>query len=194
MKVALVNGKGGAGKTTVSILVSFALTEAGHCVGVIDTDPQQTASRWIREAGGLTLAEDSGAYTALVVDTPPRLEAAAVQKAIREADVVVVVTSPSPADLFTSRDTVDFIKSVGADHKARLLFNQVQLGTILSRDLDDMATRIGLQAFRSRIQRRQAYQHAVVMGWKSLPPEARDEIFKVALEIATLPKAQRATV
>jgi hypothetical protein len=39
---------------------------------------------------------------------------------------------------------------------------------------------------KSQIQRRQAYQHAVVLGWKSLPVEAREEIFKVALEITAI--------
>src|SRR3954454_11519956 len=104
--------RGGSGKTTVSILVAFALAEAGHSVGVLDTDPQQTAARWIREAGGLQLVTNGETYSAVVIDTPPRLDASAVQDAIQDADVVVVVTSPSPADLFTSRDTADFIKSV----------------------------------------------------------------------------------
>ena len=108
--------------------------------------------------------------------------------AIRRADVIVVVTSPSPADLFTSRDTAELLKKEEAEKRSRLLFNQVQPGTILSRELDELADRIGLKALKSRVHRRQAYQHAVIMGWKSLPGEAREEVFKVALEIAALAK------
>ena len=70
--------------------------------------------------------------------------------------------------------------------RAFLLFNQVQPGTVLSRDLDGMAERIGLPSLKNRLQRRQAYQHAAVVGWKSLPMEAREEVFKVALEITAL--------
>jgi chromosome partitioning protein len=134
------------------------------------------------------LAEDGKTYAALVIDTPPRLESPAVLAAIRRANVVVVVTSPSPADLFTSRDTAEMLKKEGAEKRSRLLFNQVQPGTILARELDEMAGRIGMQSLKSRLHRRQAYQHAVIMGWKSLPGEAREEVFKVALEIAALAK------
>jgi chromosome partitioning protein len=188
MKVAMINGKGGSGKTTVSILLAAALAEAGHTVAVEDTDPQQTASTWIREsANGLSLRNPRDTYTAVMIDTPPRLDSPHVIRAMREADIVLVVTSPSPADLFTSRDTVQILKREGMAEKGRILFNQVQVGTILSRDLDDLAQRMGLPALRSRIQRRQAYQHAVLTGWRSLPSEARDEIFRVALEVAALP-------
>lgn len=186
--ITVCNGKGGSGKTTLSILLAAALGQAGHEVAVLDTDPQKTATRWIEETGGLTLAEDGRQYAALVIDTPPRLESPAVLDAIRRADVILVVTSPSPADLFTSRDTAELLKKEGVQDRSRLLFNQVNPGTILARELDEMGRRIGLQALKSRIQRRQAYQHAVIMGWKSLPGEAREEVFKVALELASIAK------
>jgi hypothetical protein len=76
----------------------------------------------------------------------------------------------------------------GVKKKARVLFNQVQAGTILARELEDMAERIGLPALKSRLHRRQAYQHAVLLGWKSLPGDAREEILKAALEITALSK------
>jgi chromosome partitioning protein len=184
MKVALINGKGGAGKTTVSILLGCALAEAGKLVAIHDTDPQRTASQWVAALGDvLHLAGTSDGD--VIIDTPPRLDSPAVVSAIHAADVVIVPTSPSPADLFTSRDTVDLLRRENAIAKTRLLFNQVQPGTVLSRDLDDFAARIGLEPLKSRIQRRQAYQHAVVSGWKSLPAEARDEVFRVALEVVT---------
>jgi chromosome partitioning protein len=193
MKVALINGKGGAGKTTVSILLGCALAEAGKLVAIHDTDPQRTASQWVAALGDvLHLAGTSDGD--VIIDTPPRLDSPAVVAAIHSADVVIVPTSPSPADLFTSRDTVDLLRRENAIAKTRLLFNQVQPGTVLSRDLDDFATRIGLEPLKSRIQRRQAYQHAVVSGWKSLPAEARDEVFRVALEVVTANDSRSNTV
>jgi chromosome partitioning protein len=193
MKVALINGKGGAGKTTVSILLGCALAEAGKLVAIHDTDPQRTASQWVAALGDvLHLAGTSDGD--VIIDTPPRLDSPAVVAAIHSADVVIVPTSPSPADLFTSRDTVDLLRRENAIAKTRLLFNQVQPGTVLSRDLDDFAARIGLEPLKSRIQRRQAYQHAVVSGWKSLPAEARDEVFRVALEVVTANDSRSNTV
>lgn len=194
MIITLCNGKGGSGKTTLSVLLGSALIEAGHKVALLDTDPQHTATRWIEEIRGLELAVPGKDYGALIIDTAPRLESKEVSDSIRRADVVVLVTSPSPADLFTSRDTATLIHREGAKDRAHVLFNQVQPGTILARDLDDMAERIGLPAFRNTLRRRQAYQHAVLMGWKSLPGEAREELFKVALEIVGSIKKDNATV
>jgi len=190
MIITLCNGKGGSGKTTLSVLLGSALVEAGHKVALLDTDPQHTATRWIEEIGGLELAVPGQDYGALFIDTAPRLESKEVTDSIRRADVVVLVTSPSPADLFTSRDTASLIHREGAQDRAHVLFNQVQPGTILARDLQDMAERIGLPAFKNTLRRRQAYQHAVLMGWKSLGGEAREELFRVALEIVGSVKKQ----
>ncbi len=194
MTITLCNGKGGSGKTTLSVLLGSALVEAGHAVALLDTDPQHTATRWIEEIGGLELAVPGKEYGALFIDTAPRLETKEVKDAIQRADVVVLVTSPSPADLFTSRDTATLIHREGAKDRAHILFNQVQPGTILARDLNDMAERIGLPAFKNTLRRRQAYQHAVLMGWKSLGGEAREELFKVALEIVGSAKKQSSKV
>src|SRR3978361_2285435 len=103
MTITLCNGKGGSGKTTLSVLLGSALIEAGHSVALLDTDPQHTATRWVEEIGGVELAHPDKEYGALFIDTAPRLESTDVTDSIRRADVVVLVTSPSPADLFTSR-------------------------------------------------------------------------------------------
>jgi chromosome partitioning protein len=190
MIVTICNGKGGSGKTTLTVLLASALVEAGHEIAVLDTDPQKTASRWIEAIGGLRLAKEGQSYSALVIDTAPRLDSRAVTDSIKRADVVILVTSPSPADLFTSQDTAAVIEREGARSRARILFNQVQPGTILARELDDIAERIGLPALRGKLHRRQAYQHAVLLGWKSLHSEAREELLKVALEITALAKSK----
>jgi chromosome partitioning protein len=188
--ITICNGKGGSGKTTLTVLLACALGEAGHHVAILDTDPQKTASRWITAIGGPQLAQEGHTYSALLIDTAPRLEARAVAEAIRRADVVILVTSPSPADLFTSQDMVAVIEREGARGRARILFNQVQPGTILARELAEMAERIGLPALTNKLHRRQAYQHAVLLGWKSLHSEAREEVLKVALEITALAQSK----
>lgn len=194
MIITICNGKGGSGKTTLTVLLASALVEAGHEVAILDTDSQKTASRWVEAVGGLQLAKEGQSYSALVIDTAPRLDSRAVADSIRRADVVILVTSPSPADLFTSQDTAAVIEREGAQGRARILFNQVQPGTILARELDDMAERIGLPALRGKLHRRQAYQHAVLLGWKSLHSEAREELLKVALEITALAKSKQIKV
>ena len=43
-------------------------------------------------------------------DTPPNLDHTATATAVREADIVLVVTSPSPADIWEAEDAVKFAK------------------------------------------------------------------------------------
>ena len=59
---------------------------------MLDTDPQQTATQWINDTGGLTLAENGKTYGTLIIDTPPRLESQEVGCAIQRGDVVLVVS------------------------------------------------------------------------------------------------------
>ena len=183
-KITICNGKGGSGKTTTAILLGLALTEVGHKASVIDTDPQNTAARWIAD-GGLPLDGADESATVLV-DTPPRLDDPNLKAAIRDSDTILVISSPSPADLFTSQDTARLISSLKATKRARLLFNQVQEGTILSRGLEETAQRIGLFPLKSFLSRRQCYQHAVLLGWSALPARAKEEVLKVALEVVSL--------
>jgi chromosome partitioning protein len=187
--VTFCNGKGGTGKTTLSVLLALALKEAGHEVAIHDVDPQKTATRWAQEVGGIELGE-FGKAPVIIVDTPPRLDSPQTLAALRKADTVVLVTSPSPADLFTSRDTAALLKREGLLNRAHLLYNQVEQGTILSRDLSQMADKIGLPSLSNHLQRRQAYQHAVLLGWKSLGAKAREEALRVALEIIALSRTE----
>lgn len=186
MIITFANGKGGPGKTTLTVLVALALKEAGHAVAVHDTDLlQKTATRWIQEVGGIELSEP-GRAPVTIIDTPPRLDAPQTLASLRKSDIIILVTSPSPADLFTSRDTATLLKREGLADRAHVLYNQVEPGTVLARDLENMAAKIGLPALSSKVYRRQAYQHAVIIGWKALGPKAREEVLRVALEIAAI--------
>jgi chromosome partitioning protein len=186
MNILLCNGKGGTGKTTLAVLLAHALAEAGKRVAVLDLDPQATATAWLREcdSGKVAKYETGSEYEAVFVDTPPRLDTLA--PALARCSVAVIVCSPSPADLWTTRDTAAAIRDkLPPGARLRLLFNGVQSHTVLSRELPDLAERIGVKALRSTISRRQCYQHAALLGWKALDQAAREELFKAALEVVT---------
>ncbi|WP_377296817.1 AAA family ATPase [Rhizobium sp. SGZ-381] len=44
--ITFANTKGGAGKTTVALILAAELAERGHRVAILDTDPQQWITRW----------------------------------------------------------------------------------------------------------------------------------------------------
>ena len=186
MDILLCNGKGGTGKTTLSVLLAHALAEAGKHVAVLDLDPQATATAWLRECDGGMVAEydSTTMYDAVFIDTPPRIDKLA--PALARCSIAVIVCSPSPADLWTSRDTAAAIRDkLPAGARLRLLFNGVRSHTVLARDLPGMAKRVGVKPLRSTISRRQCYQHAALLGWSALDLAAREELFKAALEVVT---------
>jgi chromosome partitioning protein len=184
--ITLCNGKGGSGKTTLAVLLAHALGEAGKSVAVLDLDPQGTARNWLRECGSSKVAmyQSGSKYDAVFIDTPPRLEA--LPAALASCSVAVIVCSPSPADLWTTRDTAAAIRQhLPKGARLRLLFNAVICNTILSRNLPALAEKIGVEALESTISRRQCYQHAALIGWPALDAAAREEVYKAALEIIT---------
>jgi chromosome partitioning protein len=189
LTITICNGKGGAGKTTLSVLLATAFMRTGHAVALLDRDPQATASRWLRETGDVPIvpADGSGDHRLLIIDTPPRLDSTLLHQALSQSHIAIIVTSPSPADLWSSQDTVAIVRQHLPDGcPARLLFNQVQARTVLARGVDDLAGRIGLPALRSRIGRRQTFQHAPLLGWSALDAVSREELLNAALEIAAL--------
>lgn len=184
MNILLCNAKGGTGKTTLCVLLAHALAEAGKSVAVSDRDPQGTATKWLTESDSqkVRLYDHAAKYDAVFIDTPPRLDA--LRAALGSCSVAVIVCSPSPADLWTTRETADAVRPhLPGKARLRILFNGVLAHTILARELPDLAKRIGVKALTTTISRRQCYQHSALLGWQALDPAAREELFKAALEI-----------
>ena len=59
--VAVINSKGGSGKTTTAVSTAAAIAERGMRVLLIDLDPQASASAWLGHPSG-----DRGAFDAFV--------------------------------------------------------------------------------------------------------------------------------
>jgi chromosome partitioning protein len=195
MIVTFANGKGGTGKTTLCVCVAMGLARAGKRVAVSDRDPQGTAAEWVTH-----IATDQGPFLfdvaaghkpadfdVLLIDTPPNLAAPETRAAITEADKVIIVSSPSPADIATTQRTAAVVAEIrGAPAKTALCFNKVQPRTLLGRELEAAAKRVSLPALFFSLRHRQCYQHAVYLGWRAFDTRAQEEILFVTREILSL--------
>lgn len=187
MTITLCNQKGGAGKTTVTMLLALALANAGKQVGIVDLDKQETATKWAESLGekNIELVKPGADYDIIFYDTPPNL-GDTLKGALADSDLAVIVSSPSPADLWSTKDTLEFIQAASPQLKLALLFNKVEKNRKLSEDLERVGKMVGIPAMKNHVPYYSAYQHAVLMGWKALQTKDKEAVLNVALEILTI--------
>ena len=123
--VAIVNRKGGTGKTTLSINLASAFAEL-HPTLLLDADPQGSALDWAgsrstpqvnldaRELPAGDLPRDvrglARSYDWIIIDGPPGIGRTSAE-AVRVADMVLIPGKPSPLDVWACADIVEAVKA-----------------------------------------------------------------------------------
>ena len=182
MNIALLAKKGGVGKSTLAILLHEAFSHAGKTVVIRDWDAQGTSTKALWQITGALPASQNG-RDILIYDTPPNLEHTATAAAVRGADTVLVVTSPSPADIWEADEAIQFVQNRNAKASVRLVFNKVRKTTILGRLLQESAKGMSVPALPVTISARECYQHALAQGWRALDSAAREEVLQLTVAL-----------
>ncbi len=184
--IAVVNQKGGSGKTTLSMQFAGALARRGERVLVVDADPQATATRWAATAAddnpfpasvvGLSAAsakvhrevkkfvED---YGYIIVDCPPAADSPVPQSALLVADLALVPLIPSPLDMWAAvgiRQVIENVSSINEGLQARLVVNQCQPNTNLAKEALEVLPEFGIELCHTYVHQRQVYRQSAVFG------------------------------
>ncbi len=128
--VALVNQKGGSGKSTLTACLAVAARETGERVFLIDMDPQKSLTKWgywrldkdlpveavsaaKLETALATLAQ--GNVSLVIIDTPATNSPAA-DAAMRCADLCLIPARPTIFDIWSSEATRGKLKTLRKEY------------------------------------------------------------------------------
>ena len=188
-KVLVVSAKGGSGRTTATVLLATSLGEAGLTSGIIDLDPQASASSWIsaslKPIPGVEVFEKGRNYDFIWTDTQPLVDPSPeTRKAASAANIILLIGSDSPLDLHATNMTVkNLLTTPALKKKTHLLFTRVVKNTGLSKQLNDNAKLLGVQRLKPVIHFKNCYREAAIRGWSALNRAAKDEIRNVAMAV-----------
>ena len=154
MIVALLNQKGGVGKTTLATHIAGELAMRGQHVVLLDADPQGSSLDWTQRrsqqglprlfsAVGLareTLHQEAPELARradhVVIDGPPRI-AALARSALLAAERVLIPVQPSPYDLWASAEMVALIREAQVFRpalRAAFVINRRVSTTVIGRE------------------------------------------------------------
>jgi chromosome partitioning protein len=175
--LAVLNGKGGVGKTTTAVNLAAALSETMRVL-LVDADPQGSATWWLeRNKKGVSfdLSQETDpvrleelrnveGYGLIVVDTPPALGSKVLKAVVSRADYLVLPTPPAPMDLAVLIETVkSAVMPLKVAH--RVLLTRVDprsLGEAL--EAQNTLMELGIPACHAFIRAYKAHERAALDG------------------------------
>ena len=202
--IAIVNQKGGVGKTSLATNVATALADQDPTL-LLDCDPQRSASGWAAlnseqhmnltvqgvDEGSLVrqVRAGSGGHSWVLIDCPPGITRVNAD-AIRESDIVLIPCKPRVWDVWACEDIVAAVKLRQQANrglpKAAFVISMGRPRTRFSKQIGSALAELGLPILRGRTTAREAYAVAAADGKSVLAGKdrvAKEEINSIRDEV-----------
>jgi len=203
--IALVQQKGGSGKTTIAVNLAVAFMQEGARVSLLDTDPQGSLGRWFM-ARRERLAEPGMEFSTssawgvgyeceklrrgadfIIVDTPPKVDAD-LRPTLREADLILIPVASSHVDLWATEGVLDLARR--ERKRATVVLNRCKAGTRLGEEVAAAAAELEAELAEARLANRIVYAETLGEGLGALESPRRgpagDELRKLAAEVRAM--------
>ena len=204
--IAVLNQKGGSGKTTIATHLARGLQLQGHSVLLVDSDQQGSARDWraVDEDNpvpviGLdrpTLDKDLKNVSDkefVVIDGSPQATNLALS-AIKAADFVLIPVQPSPYDVWATSDLVDLVQQriemTDGKLKAAFVVSRAIQNTNIGKEVAAVLQDYNLPVLDARIVQRVSYPNSASVGktvfeTESAKSNAETEITQLVNEVKT---------
>jgi chromosome partitioning protein len=174
--VAVVNTKGGVGKTTLSASLAVRAAQESKRVAMVDMDPQKSLVEWWARRGrsenptifeGAATARDAvealalNGYDWVFVDGPPAF-LSLIQEIIEVATFVLIPVKPSMVDLLATQDAVSLARDAHATHLA--VVNDVGPRERAAETARDFLFSVGVPIAETQIVHRISHIAAMTVG------------------------------
>ena len=178
--IAVLNQKGGSGKTTIATHLARAFQLDGADVLLVDSDPQGSARDWaaVREDQPVTVVgidrptierdiKNIARKDFVVIDGAPQASDLAVS-AIKAASFVLIPVQPSPYDIWATADLVELVKQrievTDGKLQAAFVVSRAIKGTRIGLEVAEALAGYGLPILESRITQRVSYPGTAAAG------------------------------
>lgn len=170
MIITVASFKGGVGKTTTAIHLAGYLQAKDETL-LIDGDPNRSATGWAKR-GSLPFkviderqaAKFAKNYQHIVIDTQARPEQEDLEALVEGCDLLILPTTPDVLSLDALMQTVDVLKSLGANQYRILITRVPSKPRRDGEEAREMLTEAGLPLFKGHIRDAVAFQKAALSG------------------------------